>query len=317
LSDDEAYKTTYREQLEKLNAKNHFDFDKDSPIDIWKLILSNAQQFMREELKYSKTLSKYILSGNNEAIDKFIVEAKEWRKNTVNPFAELAKRINPILNIFHLEIKANIDFENPDEMQFISIQHKDKFTEKLDYDVWSTGTKQVVMTATPLFALDTKDTVVLFDEPERSLYPDIQRVIIKHYTDLAPEAQFFFATHSPLIASQFEPWEIVELKFNEEGKVYRELYYEGENHVDNYTIFPQYLSWGEILTNVFDLNYDGNSDFRIELLTKTVRLKKQLAKMEQEGKRGTPEYNTKMDKFIKDAQKLGWSEELRTFYEKN
>jgi hypothetical protein len=38
---------------------------------------------------------------------------------------------------------------------------------------------------------------------------------------MAKDSQFFFATHSPLIASSFEPWEIVELKFNEKGRYIR------------------------------------------------------------------------------------------------
>jgi predicted ATPase len=77
------------------------------------------------------------------------------------------------------------------------------------------------LTITPLFQLDTTDTIILVDEPERSLYPDIQTEIIDYYTELAPNAQFFFATHSPLIASTFEPWEIVELKFNEQGTPFK------------------------------------------------------------------------------------------------
>jgi hypothetical protein len=39
------------------------------------------------------------------------------------------------------------------------------------------------------------------------------------YTDTAPNTQFFFATHSPIIASQFHPDERIILEFDEQGKV--------------------------------------------------------------------------------------------------
>jgi AAA15 family ATPase/GTPase len=129
-------------------------------------------------------------------------------------------------------VKENFDFERAEDLEFIK--------------------------------LDTNKTIILIDEPEHSLYPDIQQEIIGYYTQLAPKAQFFFATHSPIIASSFEPWEIVELKFDyEKGIVYHEKYFEGERHMDNYFINPQYLMWDSILTKVFDLKERGNEK-RIE-----------------------------------------------------
>ena len=59
-----------------------------------------------------------------------------------------------------------------------------------------------------------KSTIILFDEVENSLYPDVQQELISYYTKIASEAQFFFATHSPIIASQFEPCERFILKFD-------------------------------------------------------------------------------------------------------
>ena len=90
---------------------------------------------------------------------------------------------------------------------------------QLVYNVLSTGTKQILTTAIPVFKSQIGSGVVLFDEPERSLFPDIQRDLIKYYASLAPEAQFFFATHSPIIASAFEPCERFILYFDENGEV--------------------------------------------------------------------------------------------------
>ncbi|MCY7421442.1 MAG: ATP-binding protein, partial [Chitinophagaceae bacterium] len=143
--------------------------------------------------------------------------------------------------------------------------------------LWSTGTKQVVLSAMPLYLLKPKHTVILFDEPERSLYPDVQRFLVDFYSSLTEDCQFFYSTHSPIIASSFEPWEIVELKFNEEGHVYRELYYEGENNVENYKYNPRYMRWDDILQRIFDMENDGSplrKQKLDELATNNVKYKK-------------------------------------------
>ena len=59
----------------------------------------------------------------------------------------------------------------------------------------------------------------MIDEPERSLYPDMQMDLMEHYQNLAPEAQFIVATHSPFIAASFEPEERFILYFDENGEV--------------------------------------------------------------------------------------------------
>lgn len=74
------------------------------------------------------------------------------------------------------------------------------------------------------------------------------------------------ATHSPLIASSFEPWEVVELKFDENNQIYREKYYKEENHIDNYFLNPQLLTWTNILTQIFDLKEKSNSNVRKDKL---------------------------------------------------
>jgi hypothetical protein len=47
----------------------------------------------------------------------------------------------------------------------------------------------------------------------------MQMDLMDYYKNLAPEAQFIVATHSPFIAASFEPDERFILYFNEEGKV--------------------------------------------------------------------------------------------------
>lgn len=139
-----------------------------------------------------------------------------------------------------------------------------------------------------LYLLKPKHTIVLFDEPERSLYPDLQRFIIDFYSSLTEDCQFFYATYSPIIASSFEPWEIVELKFDEEGHVYRELYYEGENHVDKYKYNPRYMRWDDILQRIFDMENDG-SILRKEKLDELAKYNVKYKKLMKQKKAETEE----------------------------
>lgn len=306
IGKQEQYTSEFKEEVYKVSKiiKSSYDFHFDS---FRYFLLSNLNEYDRKCNNYSQELLQKLKNGNSNEVGE---EVQKWSIENPNPRVEIAKSLNEKLSYFNLKIDGGWTRGG--------ILIKNLQNETIPLEGISTGTKQILLTAIVLYLLETKDKVILFDEPENSLYPDIQRTLIKYYTHLAPEAQFFFATHSPMIASQFEPWEIVELEFDEKtGFVQRKKYYEGENHVDNYTIYPQYLRWDGILTRVFDVNYEGNADFREELLSKTLRLKKQIAKMEKDKQQESDEYKQKIDTYIENAKKLGWTEEIRTTNEKN
>jgi len=280
-----------------------FDFETDNVLEIWNEILQDINAYKIEELKYSQQITK-AFGINAQDADRAFENYKRWKQTNPNPIEQLAQQLDPILNKFSLAVKTSFDFESIEDLKFISIQSKDGT--EIPYNGWSTGTKQVILTMTPLFKLNTDDSVILVDEPERSLYPDIQTEIINNYKSAAPNAQFFFATHSPIIASAFEPWEIVELKFNEQSTVYQEKYYKGERHVDNYFIDPRYLRWDVILMRVFDLGIEGNEKFRNIALTKAARLETVLAKLRAENQMNTEKAQTIWADYLKLATKLAW-----------
>jgi len=279
-----------------------FDFETENFLDIWTDILKNINDYKVEELKYSQQMAN-AFTESQEKGEKLLSQFKQWRQENPNPIEKLAQKLNPILNQFYLNLKTTFDFQSIEDLKFIKIQSLNGT--EIPYQGWSTGTKQFILTLTPLFQLNTEDTIILIDEPERSLYPDIQTEIIDYYTTLAPQAQFFFATHSPLIASTFEPWEIVELKFNEQGMVYQEQYYEGERHVDNYFLDPRYLRWDSILMRVFDLDREGN-ETRSEALEEACLLKAQLKKYKAENRLETDEGQKMLIRFEKLGKKLAW-----------
>lgn len=260
-------------------SKHFYFLDKGKLQDIWNLLNNDLVSYQIEEANLRINLTHKIEKEEN-TID-IRKEIENWKKSHPNPVEIVAQEcLDHVLNKFHLAIKTEIN----DTRQINALQIKALGSEStIPYEHLSTGTKQIIFTAFPIYQLLEDDSIVLMDEPETSLYPDIQREIIPYYTsfDKNKTSQFFFATHSPIIASAFEPWEIVELKFDEKGKVYRDIYYEGENHVDNYRLDPQILRYDQILTRIFDLSSDSDAK-RAEKLQELSILKKKVEKLKKE-----------------------------------
>ncbi len=277
------------ENEKNINNKDIIDFSKDEVAAVWNLILDKIQKYQEQEIAIRQKISKTVEQSSSDLkkIQNAVKELEDWKKSEFNPIIDVAEKcLNPLLESFKIRVKTEIDFRTKDDIGFIKIE--DFNENEIPHGLWSTGTKQIVLSALPLYLLNPKNTIILFDEPERSLYPDLQRLIVDYYSTLAEKCQFFYSTHSPIIASSFEPWEIVELKFNSESKIYREIYYEGENHVDNYKWNPKYMRWDDILQRVFDLQNDGSEERQKklkELATYNVKYKK----LEKEDKLETKE----------------------------
>ncbi len=282
--------------------KKTYDFSQDNIFDIWNLLLEDITKHQEEELKIRQQISVVAETGNIKAIQEEVKKLEEWKTQNFNPVKDVADNcIDKLIAHFSLRVKQDLDIQQKDDIGFIKIE--DLNGNEVPNAFWSTGTKQVVLSALPLYLLKPESSIIFFDEPERSLYPDLQRIIIDYYQSLTNDSQFFYATHSPIIASSFEPWEIVELKFNDSGHVYRELYFEGENHVDNYYIDPRFLNFDLMLKEVFDMKYT-NGDMRYEALSKYGMLKNQLDTLKKADKLQTPEAKNIYKEFKSLSKKL-------------
>lgn len=173
--------------------------------------LSTWQYLLREIIDYDELSIRQIKKIIQDTPkSKLTDELQKWI--AANPRFELAEKcLNPILDKLFLELDT--------EESSVPISIRIKHGIRINSSHLSTGTRQLLATAIPIYKFDTTDTVILFDEPERSLFPDIQRDLVSYYTSLAPNAQFFFATHSPIIASAFDPCERFILYFDENGEV--------------------------------------------------------------------------------------------------
>lgn len=272
-------------------------------LEYWNDIIKEIVTFREQEIQKKLEIAE-LITTNQERLQEELANFNEWQKNIPNPLKDLADNfLDKILCKFNLRVRQSLDFKKKEDIETIKIETLEG--KEVPNNLLSTGTKQVILTTLPLYAQKPQGKIILFDEPERSLYPDIQTLIVDFYINLTTDCQFFFATHSPLIASCFEPWEIVELKFKPDGTVYRELYYDAErgNHVDNYTIDPRYLRWDSILTRLFDLDKDSN-EARTRKLMELASLRSKLEK--SNGKISTEEKQKLYAQFEKLAELLDW-----------
>ncbi|PJJ10834.1 AAA ATPase-like protein [Flavobacterium sp. 1] len=191
------------------SKENSVIFDDTVESDLWLVLLKEILQYRK---KFNQKMSDLIHKGLLANQKKLSAEFEKWQKENPNKLELFAEKLNPILEKLNLEVDVfNTEY---------SIPIKNKRTDEIiPIQNTSTGTKGLLLSFLPLFKLDTKDSIILIDEPERSLYPDMQMDLMDHYKRLATEAQFIVATHSPFIAASFEPDERFILYFDEEGKV--------------------------------------------------------------------------------------------------
>ena len=207
----QKYEIEFNTIQHKYNIKQNYRllFDDNVNPNIWIFILIDILNYRKN---FTQKMSEMIRSGLAQNQDKFFKEFEKWQKNNPNKLEDFATVFNPILEKLHLEVDL------VDTQFAIPIRNK-RTDEIIAIQDTSTGTKGLLLSMLPLFKLDTKDSIILIDEPERSLYPDLQMELMEHYQNLAPEAQFIVATHSPFIAASFEPEERFILSFDEKGKV--------------------------------------------------------------------------------------------------
>jgi predicted ATP-dependent endonuclease of OLD family len=187
----------------------HFLFDDDVEINSWAFLLKDVLDYRK---KFTQKMSEFINAGLIANQKKLNTEFNKWQKENPNIIKDFANAFNPMLKRLNLEVDV-VNTEYP-------IPLVDKTNDTIiPIQQASTGTKGLLLSFLPLFKLDTKDGIVLIDEPERSLYPDMQMDLMEHYSNLAGDAQIIVATHSPFIAASFEPEERFILYFDDTGKV--------------------------------------------------------------------------------------------------
>ncbi len=267
----DIFSTNPIDLLEKFNSiifdfkrllKNNHSIQKSSII-FNDSVESNTWIFMLTEIldyrkNFTQKMSELIHKGLLANQSKLQSEFNLWQKENPNTLELFAQKFNPILEKLNLEV----DIVNTEYVIPIKNKKNDKV---IPIQNTSTGTKGLLLSFLPLFKLDTKDAIILIDEPERSLYPDMQMDLMEYYQNLAPEAQFIVATHSPFVAASFEPEERFILYFDEDGKV---AVRRGSSPIGD--------DPNDILKNDFGINYYNK--YGEEAYKKYIKLKEEVAK---------------------------------------
>lgn len=74
-----------------------------------------------------------------------------------------------------------------------------------------------------LYSTLADDFVVVIDEPETHLHPELQRLVLPNLIKAFPQAQFIVATHNPLVVSSVEESFIYVLRYDDQEKVFSEI----------------------------------------------------------------------------------------------
>jgi hypothetical protein len=264
-----------------------WDFDPATIRVIWNVVFSKVESYLKES-QDNKLQSFDQISKDTKEAAALVEQFKAWEMTHPNPIQDLADNcLTPILRHLNLHVETDLskylDRQSADKGLYVII--KDTKGREIQYPFLSTGTKQIMLTAIPLFFLKPKNSVILFDQPETSIYPNVQRMLPDVYAECAPDNnQFFFATHSPIVASAFDPWEVVELEFDEEGSIVRREYYEGERDVKNYHIKPKLLRWDSSYRILFHLEAEGTEE-RTRKLMELASLEKRMKKSSVEAEK--------------------------------
>lgn len=196
--------------LQNLFNQRILEFNYNTNVKIWEHLLDEISVYRD---KITQKGSELINKGFHLDYKRLEKEMEIWKFENPNPLVELSEKC---LNQIFKKINLEVDLVNTSVAIPLKPINSDK---AIPANALSTGTKQLLLTALPLFKLPTDNTMILIDEPERSLYPDMQIELMDYYKNLAPNAQFIVATHSPFIAAAFEPEERFILYFGEDGKV--------------------------------------------------------------------------------------------------
>lgn len=180
--------------------------------EFWKFLI---YQIKKRERDYQNFLI-------DEDVQSLSVAQARQKFDSGNPeiMTTLAEQWNLILDRAGLEFDAKGAKVPVQLNENLEAYIKRKGTEVIvHYALLSTGIRNFIFRFGHIYSLYFNRKIdrgfLLIDEPELSLFPDLLYDIIERYKSIIQNTQFFVATHSPVIAAQFDASERIILEFDE------------------------------------------------------------------------------------------------------
>jgi len=190
--------------------------------EFWKIIVYNLRKRAEDRDRY-ENLPENLSKIKQQLIEEFDgIEPKVL--NYLNNVWD--KILNKAGLYFDVEGASN-PFQLTDNLKaYIKLNTTNKI---IPYNELSTGIRNYIFRVGHIFSMYFNREVdfgfLLVDEPENSLYPDFLFELVEIYQQIIKDkrgennTQMFFATHNPIVAAQFQPYERIILDWNEDGSV--------------------------------------------------------------------------------------------------
>ncbi|MBP9882957.1 MAG: AAA family ATPase [Chitinophagales bacterium] len=216
----DLYTSSNRNEAEKFFREFPFyhEITPDHLKDFWGLVTYQRLKRAADRENYRE-----LPENSNKTVSKV-----ESEFNSKNP--DFLKELSDLWTMILDEAGIYFDHEsarNPIQLNENLVAHfKLKNSGRvIPYHLMSTGIKHLILRLGYMRALyfhrNVISSIMLIDEPENSLYPNLLYNIIETYTNKKkfPNTQSFFATHSPIVAAQFDREERVILDFDDDKNV--------------------------------------------------------------------------------------------------
>ena len=200
------------------------------------------------EYKFLNILNSDVIKDISSYISSKVIKTmfKEKELTTSQAMDKVFKEINEIFEILELDVKVSTISENGNSPVFVNFAG-----EKFDINELSSGEKQLFLRTLAIKMLEPENSIIMIDEPELSLHPKWQSMIVSVYQKIGKNNQIILATHSPHILGSVEKENIKVLyKDNSEIKI--------KNGEELYNSYGQPI--GRILEDIMDLESDRNPE---------------------------------------------------------
>lgn len=166
-----------------------------------------------EQRSFPVNIRQHLSSGNVSAVIRNLV--LDLKKNNIDNYNKLRDRL---VNDFSFYLD-DVEFNEQKDM-FVKAAYSEKFEEKkiaLDFNSSGSGFMQVLQILAPIYTVCPDDCkVVLLDEPDAHLHPNMQIALAKSLQKIQKELgiQIIISTHSAAIIKSVKPSSVVPISTN-------------------------------------------------------------------------------------------------------